>query len=156
MRVWLSLSLLSSLLLVALVSGAAAQSLPEAGLWTLSVTMAGAPSGGEARSGTACLAAQPLATAPEQTLFEAAGRQGEAKRVPPRCEFSELKRTARGADWKTGWASSCEGPMGKMQGTGEGVLGADAADLQQSFDIKAPIGSLTLKQTVRARRVGSC
>jgi hypothetical protein len=156
MRAWLSLSLLSSLSLAALVSGAAAQGLPEPGLWTLTMTMAGAPSGGEARSGTVCLAAQPLASAPEQKLFEAAGRQGDAKRTPPRCEFSELKRTASGAAWQTGWASSCEGPMGKMQGTGGGVVGADSADLQQSFDIKAPIGSLTLKQTVRARRVGIC
>ncbi len=156
MGAWLSLSLLSSLSLAALVSGAAAQGLPEPGLWTLTMTMAGAPSGSEARSGTACLAAQPLATAPEQTLFEAAGRQGDAKRTPPWCEFSDLRRSENGGALQTGWASTCDGPMGKMQGTGGGVVGADSADLQQSFDLKALFGSLTLKQTVRARRVGSC
>lgn len=142
--------------MVAVASGASALALPEAGLWDLSMTMEGAPSGGGARSGTACLSAQALKAAPEQALFEAAGRQGDGKRAPPCCEFGDVKRSPAETGWQTGWQSSCEGPMGKMQGSGGGVLGAESADLHQTFDIKAPIGSLTLKQTLRARRVGNC
>lgn len=31
--------------------------------------------------------------------------------------------------------------MGKMQGSGSATLGADAGQLQQAFDVKAPIGT---------------
>jgi hypothetical protein len=88
----------------------------------------------------------------EQTLFEAAGRQGDSSRAPPKCEFRDIKRDAANSSWQ----ATCEGPMGKMQGSGGGTLGAESADLQQTFNVKAPIGSMTVKQTLRARRVGSC
>jgi hypothetical protein len=129
-----------------------AQTLPSAGMWELSVTMEGGPKGGGPRGGKACLATDALANAPEQTLFEAAGRQGDSSRAPPKCEFRDIKRDAA----NTSWQSTCEGPMGKMQGSGGGALGAESADLQQTFNVKAPIGSMTVKQTLRARRVGSC
>jgi Protein of unknown function (DUF3617) len=145
--------LLSLIPLAALSAGAAAQTLPSAGMWELSVTMEGAPMGGGApRGGKACLTAEALAGAPEQTLFEAVGRQGDSSRAPPKCEFRDIQRDAA----RTSWQSTCEGPRGTMQGTGSGSLGAEAADLQQTFNVKAPVGSMTLKQTLRARRVGSC
>lgn len=144
--------LLSLIPLTALSAGAVAQTLPSAGMWELSVTMEGGPMGGGPRSGKACLAADALASAPERTLFEAAGRQGDSGRTPPTCEYRDIQRNA--AD--TSWQATCEGPRGKMQGTGSGALGAESADLQQTFDVKGPMGSMTLKQTLRARRVGSC
>jgi Protein of unknown function (DUF3617) len=126
--------------------------LPSAGLWDLSLTMEGAPSGAQSRRGSACLTAEALAAAPEQTLFEAAARQGGGGRGPLKCEYGEVKRDGAASLWQ----SVCEGPMGKMQGTGSGTLAAETAELQQRFAIKAPIGTLNLKQTVSARRVGSC
>jgi Protein of unknown function (DUF3617) len=144
--------LLSLIPLAALSAGAAAQTLPSAGMWELSVTMEGGPMGGGPRGGKACLAAEALASAPEQTLFEAAGRQGDSSRAPPKCEFRDIQRDAA----TTSWQSTCEGQMGKMQGSGSGAIGAESADLQQIFNVKTPIGSMSLKQTLRARRVGSC
>jgi Protein of unknown function (DUF3617) len=143
---------LLSIPLAALSTSLVAQTLPSAGMWELSVTIEGGPMGGGPRGGKACLAAEALASAPEQTLFEAAGRQGDSNRTPPKCEFRDIKRDAA----STSWQSTCEGQMGKMQGSGGGALGAESADLQQTFNVKAPIGSMTLKQTLRARRVGSC
>jgi Protein of unknown function (DUF3617) len=124
---------------------------PAAGLWDLSITMEGAPVGGGARTAKACLGADALATAPEQTLLEAASRQS-GSRPSPKCEFNGLKREGE----KSSWQALCEGPMGKMQGTGSATLATETAELQQAFAVKAPIGSLSLKQTVSARRVGSC
>jgi Protein of unknown function (DUF3617) len=144
--------LLSMLPLAALSAGAVAQTLPSAGMWELSVTMEGGAMGGGPRGGKACLAAEALAAAPEQTLFEAAGRQGDTTRTPPKCEFRDIKRDAAG----TSWQSTCEGPMGTMQGSGRGALGAESADLQQTFKVQVAIGSMTLKQSLRARRIGSC
>ena len=140
---------LACLSAVALGTAAAAPSAPGAGLWDLSMKMEGVPSGGETRSAKACLSAEALSNAPEQTLFEAASRGG---RGPSKCELREFAR--EGA--RSAWRSQCEGPMGKMQGAGAGTLGPDAADLQQSFSVKAPFGTLELKQMLSARRVGSC
>jgi Protein of unknown function (DUF3617) len=135
----------------ALSAGALAQALPSAGMWELSIKMEGAPGGGDSKTGKACLAAETLAAAPEKTLMEAAARQA-SERSGPKCEYHDIKRAAQ----NTTWQAQCEGPMGKMQGMGGGMLGADGADLQQSFVVKAPIGTLNLKQTVTARRVGDC
>jgi Protein of unknown function (DUF3617) len=143
-------SILIPIAAVAAMSSATAQPLPSAGLWELSMTLEGAPSGSGTRSAQACLAADTLARAPEQTLFEAAPRQ--SGRTPPKCEWRELRREAG----QSAWQSVCEGPMGAMQGSGSGTLSADAAQLQQSFTVKAPFGSLQLKQTLAARRLGSC
>jgi hypothetical protein len=137
--------------MAALSAGVLAQALPGAGMWELSIKMEGAPGGGDAKTGKACLAAEALASAPEKTLMEAAARQ-VGERSGPKCEYRDVKRTVNGSEWQ----ADCEGPMGKMQGVGGGMLGADAADLQQSFVVKAPIGTLNLKQTVKARRVGDC
>lgn len=145
-------SLLFWVMLVALSAGVAAETLPSAGMWELSVAIEGGPTGGGPRGGKACLAAEALAGAPEQTLFEAASGQDNSSRSPPKCEFRDVKRDGA----STSWQSTCEGPMGKMQGSGAGSLGAEAADLQQTFNVKAPIVSMALKQTLRARRVGSC
>lgn len=136
----------------ALPAAACAQVPVSAGLWEFSSTMSGAPMGGGARTGTACVTADALAAAPEQALMEAAGRQGGGERAPPKCEFRDIQR--EGA--RSTWQATCEGSRGKMQGAGAGQLSADAADLQQSFSVKAPIGTVMLKQTVSARRVGSC
>jgi Protein of unknown function (DUF3617) len=135
----------------ALSAGVLAQNLPSAGLWDLSIKMEGAPGGGDTKTGKACLAAEALAAAPEKTLIEAAARPiGE--RSGPKCEYRDVKRRANGTEWQ----ADCEGPMGKMQGVGSGMLGTESADLQQSFVVKTPIGTLNLKQTVTARRVGGC
>jgi Protein of unknown function (DUF3617) len=132
------------------VTAQTAQALPSAGAWELSVTMEGAPGGGNSHSGKTCLAADALAAAPEQTLMEAAGRQGA--RQGPKCEFKDIRRDGGNSSWQ----AVCDGPMGKMQGLGSAKLGADSAELQQSFTVKAPIGTMNLKQSVSARRVGSC
>jgi Protein of unknown function (DUF3617) len=143
--------LMSIVCAAALPTAADAQALPGPGLWELSMTMEGAPLGANTRRGTACLAADKLAAAPEQTLFDAGARQGDG-RGPSKCEYRELKRDGAASSWQ----AVCDGPMGKMQGTGSGTLAAESAELQQSFAVKAPIGTLNLKQTVSARRVGSC
>lgn len=128
-----------------------AQALPGAGLWELSMTMEGAPSGATTRRGTACLTAESLAALPEKALVDAAVRQGDG-RGPANCEFRELQRNGAASSWQP----VCEGPMGKMQGTGSATLGADTADLQQSFTVRSPLGTLNLRQTVSARRTGAC
>lgn len=145
-------SLLSLIALAAGSAGVVAQNLPSAGLWDLSLTMEGAPRGGGSHSAKACLTAEALAVAPEQALIETAARHGGNGRAAPKCEYRDVKRDGT----STSWQSSCEGPMGPMQGSGTGTLGAEAAQLIQTFNVKAPIGALTLKQTVSARRVGSC
>jgi hypothetical protein len=147
---WTPITLATAL---AVAGTAAAQNLPTAGLWELSMTMQGAPGGGNTRSGKACLSADALAAAPERTLFEAAGKAAASgDRAPPKCTFAGVQRD--GAN--TSWQSQCEGPMGTMQGKGNGMLGAESAELQQAFTAKASMGTLNLKQTLSARRVGSC
>jgi Protein of unknown function (DUF3617) len=134
---------------VAAVGGANGQT-PSAGVWEVSVTMEGGPGGGGPRSGKTCLSADALAVAPEQTLMEAAGRN--SGRQAPKCEFKDIQRDGGNSSWQ----AVCEGPMGKMQGLGAAKLGAEAAELQQAFTVKAPMGTVNLKQNVSARRVGSC
>ncbi len=136
----------------ALPVAARAQLPVKAGLWEFSSTMSGAPRGSGTHTGKACITADAMAAAPEQALMEAAGRQSGGDRTPPKCEFRGIQR--EGA--RSTWQATCEGPRGKMQGTGAGQLSAEAADLQQRFSVKAPVGTITLKQTVSARRVGSC
>jgi Protein of unknown function (DUF3617) len=148
MKVWLSLLIP----VAALSAGAMAQTPPSAGMWELSLTMQGGASGAGPRSGTACLAAPALAAAPEQTLFEAAGRLGDSGRALPRCEFGDVKRNAA----STSWQSTCETPAGKMQGSGSGALSGESADLQQTINVKSRMGAMTVKQTLRGRRTGSC
>jgi hypothetical protein len=125
---------------------------PSEGMWEFSMKMEGAPAGGGARSGKACLAAGALAAAPEQTLFEAAEKSAPSARGSLKCDLGAVTREAG----KSSWQAQCEGPMGKMQGTGSGTLAAETAELQQLFTLKAAFGTLNLKQTISARRVGSC
>jgi hypothetical protein len=132
------------------VTGGVNAQTPSAGVWELSVTMEGGPGGGSPRSGKTCLTADALAAAPEQTLMEAAARN--SGRQGPKCEFKDIQREGGNSSWQ----AVCDGPMGKMQGLGAAKLGAEAAELQQAFTVKAPIGTLNLKQAVSARRVGSC
>ncbi|WP_374659336.1 DUF3617 domain-containing protein [Inhella sp.] len=136
----------------ALAVAARAQAPVSAGLWEISSTMAGARAGNDTRTGKACVSADALVAAPERALLEAAGRLGGGDRTPPKCEFRDIQR--EGA--RSTWLATCEGERGRMQGAGAGQLSATAADLQQSFSVNAPIGTITLKQTVRARRVGDC
>jgi hypothetical protein len=133
------------------VAAASASAQPSAGVWEWSVTQQGAPAGGGTRTGKACLAAEALATAPEQTLIDAASRQGGG-RQGPKCEFKGIQRNGASSSWQ----AVCDGPRGKMQGLGAATLGADAAELQQAFTVEAPMGTLNVKQIVSARRVGSC
>lgn len=148
----------SSLVLAALLAAAAASvqaqstaAAPSAGMWQLSVTQEGTPMGGGTRTGQACLAADALTAAPEQTLMEAARRQLNA-RQNAKCEFKDIRRDGS----RSSWQAVCEGPMGKMLGTGAALLAEDAAELQQAFSVKASIGTLNIKQTVTAKRLGSC
>lgn len=135
------------------VGGAVAQSpaaLPAAGMWELSVTIAGGPGGGGTRSGKACLTADTLAAAPEQTLMEAASRL--SARQGPKCEFKDVQRDGVNSSWQ----AVCDGSAGKMQGAGAGKLAAESAELQQAFTARTPMGTMNVKQNVSARRVGSC
>jgi hypothetical protein len=132
------------------VAGSVYAQTPSAGVWELSITQEGAPAGGGTRSGKTCLTADTLAAAPEQALMEAAGRHSGRQGL--KCEFKDIQREGGNSSWQ----AVCDGPMGKMQGLGAAKLGAEAAELQQAFTVKAPIGTLNLKQTVSARRVGSC
>jgi Protein of unknown function (DUF3617) len=143
------------LLISSLAAGSAAvlaQATPGAGSWELSMTMEGGPRAAAPRTGIVCLAADALAAAPEQTLIDAAARQGSGERAPPRCTLRDIRRDGAG----TAWQAQCEGPMGAMQGVGTGTLGPESASLQQTFQVKAPVGSMTLKQTIGARRLGAC
>jgi hypothetical protein len=144
--------LFCSIVLSAAATVAAAQTLPSAGLWEITLTMEGGPGGGGTRIGKSCLAADALSAAPEQTLFEAAGQLAGGGRMSPSCEFSNVQRDGD----KSNWQAQCQSPRGALQGTGSGALSADKADLQQAFSVKAPTGTMNMKQTVMARRVGSC
>lgn len=149
----LALKLIAGTLVAGALPVAAWAQVPvSAGLWEFSSTMTGARMGNGTRSGKACVTADAMAAAPEQALMEVAGRLGGGDRTPPKCEFRDIQREGASSTWQ----ATCEGARGKMQGAGAGQLSADAADLQQSFSVKAPIGTITLKQTVSARRVGSC
>jgi hypothetical protein len=132
---------------------AMAQALPTGGLWELTIAMEGAPRGGTPQTLRACLATEALAAAPERTLIDAAGRQGQSQgRAPLTCEVRDVQR----AGTQSTWQAVCEGPRGPMKGTGSGTLAADAAQLQQAFALKGPLGAMNLKQVVDARRVGAC
>lgn len=136
-----------------LVVPAAAQGRPAGGLWSLDMTLDGAPGRATPRTGQVCLPDAPLAEAPEQTLIDAATRLGPSgSPVPSACAMRDLQRSGG----RSAWQVQCDGPMGRMQGTGQAVWSADAAELKQAFAVKAPLGSLTLQQTVTARRQGAC
>lgn len=129
-----------------------AQSPVRAGLWEFSSTMSGTPRGNAKQTGTVCVTADAMAAAPERALMEAAGRQSGAEAASPTCELSAIQR--QGA--RSTWQSTCEGPRGKMQGAGSGQLSAESADLQQTFRVTSHVGTITLTQTLNARRVGNC
>jgi hypothetical protein len=124
-------------------------SAPQSGQWELSVTRQGAPSGSGKELVRACLAQDRLDNGAEAVFFAAA--QGKDKGRPS-CAVSEVQRDGAKSTWKT----TCEGPFGKMYGTGEGTLATQAVDLTQVIEVRAPLGSLTLKQSVNARRTGEC
>jgi Protein of unknown function (DUF3617) len=144
----------AAILLLGLAYPAFAQSTPRAGSWEISVTQEGMPVGGGTRVYKVCLSAELLTTAPEQVLVDSAGRRdnSSARPGPTKCVLKDVKREAS----QSSWQSTCEGPRGTIQGKGGGTLEAEQAELKQTFDVDTPIGARTLKQTVRARRLGDC
>ena len=136
----------------ALTVAAWAQLPVKGGLWEFSSTLSGTPRGNAKQTGTVCVTTDAMAAAPELTLIEAAGRQSGAESAPPKCELRAIQRDGV----RSTWQSTCEGPRGKMQGAGSGQLSAESADLQQTFQVKLHVGTITLTQTLNARRVGTC
>jgi Protein of unknown function (DUF3617) len=150
--------LLSSASALAAAQTTAPNAGPSAGMWELALTMEGGPGSGT-RIGKSCLAAEPLAAAPEQTLFEAAGKAassggggGGRGRTLPKCDFGTVQRNGE----KSAWQAQCEGPSGKIQGAGSGTLSAETANLQQAFTVKSLMGTMNVQQTLVARRLGNC
>jgi hypothetical protein len=108
--------------------------------------------GGKQEQGEVCLANEPLGSAPEKTLLEAAIQHASRSRSPLNCELQDMKRDAGASSW----VSVCKGGMGEMKGSGSGTSSADNAVIQQRLIAKSAFGTLTLNQTVNARRTGSC
>jgi hypothetical protein len=129
-----------------------AQNPPAAGLWEISLALEGAPAGAAARKGTACLSKPALEAGPEQALLDAAAQLPGAGRAPLRCQALDIQRAAA----KSSWQAQCDGPMGKLLGSGSGVLGEESVELQQTFSIERALIKRNLKQTLAARRTGSC
>jgi hypothetical protein len=124
----------------------------EPGQWELSLTVRGAPIAGPPPSNV-CLSAQDLSPQPERALLDAALRSLPGRQTAgPQCALSDVKRDAA----KSSWQARCNGPRGTVQGAGTGVLAAQTATLQQTFEVDTPMGLQTLKQTIRARRTGAC
>ncbi len=122
--------------------------LPQGGAWELQRTERG-PFGERSSSvPRVCLDSAALQQAPEQTLI----RASNAKADTPRCEFTGLVRDGVGSSWGV----QCESPRGKLKGTGRSTLSLDAADLQQELEANTPMGSIRVRTTVRARRLGDC
>jgi hypothetical protein len=152
---------LRTLFLITLVAGLAgarassAQSSPpslEPGLWELALTVRGAPMADPPPSNV-CLNAQSLAVEPERALLDAALRSLPGiQAAGPQCALSALQRETA----KSSWQARCTGPRGAIKGAGTGVLAAQSATLQQTFEVETPLGLQTMKQTIRARRTGSC
>jgi hypothetical protein len=128
-----------------------AQTSPSGGMWDFNIKMEGAPGGGE-RTGKACVSADALAAAPEQALVEAAAKSSSGGRGAAKCEFNNIQREAG----KAAWQAACDGPMGKMAGSGSGSWTADSAQLQQTFELRGLLGSRTMKQSIQAKRAGDC
>lgn len=152
MRTFVCTTLMASL---AVPFGAWAQGSPpamEPGQWELSLTVRGAPIADPPPS-SVCLTAKDLAPQPERALLDAALRSLPGTQAAgPQCALSDLKRDAA----KSSWQARCKGPRGPVQGAGTGVLSAQTATLQQTFEVDTPLGLQTLKQTIRARRTGAC
>jgi hypothetical protein len=124
----------------------------EPGRWELSLNVRGAPIA-DPPPRSVCLSAQELSPQPERALLDAALRSlpgGPA--AGPQCALSDFKRDAA----QSSWQARCNGPRGPVQGAGTGVLAAQTATLQQTFEVDTPLGPQTLKQTIRARRTGAC
>ncbi len=126
------------------------QAQPLAGLWELTVTVEGAPSGGGSRTQQACLVADRLKRAPERSFFDASRLQGERS---PTCEWGEVQRASDGS---ARWQASCESPVGAAKGPGEAVVSSDRARLSQQLKLDTPWGARTLSQRIDARRIGAC
>ncbi len=124
---------------------------PGAGMWEFSVAIEGGPGGDDTRTGRACLAAEPLGSAPEQTLVEAAVLQTGGR--ASKCTFDAMKREGAGSSW----SASCQGPMGMtVKGPGRSQLGAEAATLSQTLEGRILLKTISMKRTISAKRTGSC
>lgn len=143
---------LHTLVCLCAVSSSAAWAQAQPGQWEVRVTLQGAPSGGGTTVQTACLAADRMAAAPEQALLDVAGTSPNKDRPSLRCTVKDVQR----GQGKSAWQSSCEGPRGAMPGQGSATIDAQSAELVQSFEVKTPMGTRSLQQTVRAKRVADC
>ena len=122
------------------------------GIWEVTTQLKGGPRSHDAMVRSACLSQESLTAGPEQALLDVSASSKDGRETAPKCLVSELKKSPKGSEW----TANCEGPRGSMQGTGTGTTGADAATLMQIFKVKLPFGSVTLEQSVAARRTGDC
>jgi hypothetical protein len=125
---------------------------PQAGTWEVTTTMKGAPSGDKSTSRQACLTAAQVNTGLEQALLDLSASGGTQQKGSLKCAISNLTRDGT----KSAWQSTCEGPRDAMQGSGSGTLNAASAEINQSFEIKAPMGTVKLQQVLQAKRLGDC
>jgi Protein of unknown function (DUF3617) len=136
---------------LAACTAAAAQTAPAPGMWEMTMNIRGGPSRPEGQTASVCLTEAHLAN-PEQAMFDSMAAEASGRGAPPKCTLSNVQREGG----NTRWSSACEGPRGPMNGVGAGTLGADAAQLAQSFEVSTPMGNMKLEQTLTARRTGNC
>jgi hypothetical protein len=127
-----------------------AQGLPRPGLWNLTSSTTGPSAQAETARGQACLHADALHQAPEQTLLDAAPAAAGGRK--PRCAVGEVRREVP----RTQWTGSCTGPLGTMPAQGEGTLEAERIELRQAVQAKTPLGQRTLQQSLAGQWAGSC
>ncbi|TAG00275.1 MAG: DUF3617 family protein [Betaproteobacteria bacterium] len=134
---------------LALVCSAAAwATLP--GVWEVTTSMQGAPSGERKSSATACVNVTQMKSGFEQAMLDISA-SGTLK-GGLKCVVTDLVRSSAGSKWK----ASCEGPVGAMQGSGAATTEGASASLIQSFELQTPFGARPLKQVLQAKRLGDC
>lgn len=122
------------------------------GMWELTTTMQGAPSGDKKSSKTACISAAQVASGFEQALLDANAVATGKDQPALKCVLKGLKRDGA----KSSWQSTCDGPRGAMSGVGAATFAATSAEINQAFEIKTPFGAMKLKQVIEAKRMGDC
>lgn len=143
--------LLGALLLPAFVF-AQVPSAASSALWTLTSRLEGAPGSQPAAQGQVCLSTEQMRLEPEAVVIREAERLEPTHKGPQNCRLTSLKRDTSTSEWTV----VCKGPMGDMQGQGQGSLQENQASLRQVFLVATPMGRMRLTQIIDAKRTGAC
>jgi Protein of unknown function (DUF3617) len=119
------------------------------GSWEVNITTSGIPGGDSKSTKKLCVTAAQTAQI-EKAFLDVSVGKGE--RGPQNCELKNLVRAGNKASWK----GACDGPRGSLETAGTSTVNASAVELEQSFAVEMPLGSLQIKQAIKAKRLGDC